>query len=46
MIRVATLAAAAVLLGGCTLTGLSPATSWAMNAGIEATDRAIEHLEE
>jgi hypothetical protein len=46
MARLLVIAAAAALLGGCTLTGLSPATSWAINAGTEMTTSVIDHLED
>lgn len=45
MTRLLVIAAAAVLLGGCTLTGLSPVTTQAINAGSDLTTSIVDSLE-
>jgi hypothetical protein len=45
-VRAAVLLAAAALLGGCTLTGLSPVATQAINAGSDLTTAIVEDLED
>ena len=46
MPRLLVIVAAAVLLGGCTLTGLSPVTTQAINAGADLTTHIVDDLED
>jgi hypothetical protein len=46
MARVLVIAAAAALMGGCTLTGLSPVTTQAINAGSDLTTAIVQDLED